>query len=239
MVYAFVQQNANDNAASATTITVTLTPTAGNLLVFCITGDALDTVSIALSDNLGSHNTFVQIGTDLVTAPGSDQRCAWYYAENCKGGATTFTATFSAGTRFRAIYVGEYSGIATTSSFLNGARAENASPGTGTDAVTSGNANATSQPALVWGFALDIFTGATPSAGTGFTARTGVWSTNTCLGRPEDKRVTATGNVAATFTTTVGTDSHGVGVGIFAEAASAVSDPSPLRGRTPNYLFSL
>lgn len=217
MTYAFVQQNANDNAATATTITVTLTPTAGNLLVFCVSGDALDTTSIALSDNLGSHNTFTQIGTDLVTS--ADQRCAWWFAANCKGGATTFTATFSATTRFRTIYVAEYSGIATTSPFLNGARAENANPGTGTDAVSSGNANATSQPALVWGFSLDINGGTTPTAGTGFTSRTGVWSTATCLGRPEDKRVTATGNVAATFTATTGTDPHGTGVGIFLEAA--------------------
>src|SRR5262245_26839828 len=238
MAYAFVQQNANDNAASATTITVTLTPTAGNLLVFCVSGDALDTTSIALSDNLGSHNTFSQISTDLVTASGSDQRCAWYYAENCKGGATTFTATFSAGTRFRTFYVGEYSGIATSGSFLNGARAEQGNPGTGTDAVSSGNANATSQPALVWGFSMDIFTGATPTAGTGFTSRTGVWSTNTTLGRPEDKRVTSTGNVAATFTTTAGTDSHGTGVGIFAEAATAATSDPP-RARIPNYSFSI
>lgn len=238
MAYAFVQQNANDNAATATTITVTLTPTAGNLLVFCISGDALDTTSIALSDNLGAHNTFTQISTDLTTAPGSDQRCAWYFAENCKGGATTFTATFSATTRFRTIYVGEYSGIATSGSFLNGTRQEQGNPGTATDAVSSGNANATSQPALVWGFSLDIFTGATPAAGTGFTSRTGVWSTNTCLGRPEDKRVTATGNVAATFTTTVGTDSHATGVGIFAEAASASTSDVP-RPRTPNYWFSI
>lgn len=234
MAYAFVQQNANDNAATATTITVTLTPTAGNLLVFCVSGDSLDTTSIALSDNLGSHNTFTQISTDLVTA--ADQRCAWWFAANCQGGATTFTATYSASTRFRTIYVAEYSGIATTSPFLNGARAENVNPGTGTDAVSSGNANATSQPALVWGFSLDINATTTPTAGTGFTSRTGVWSTNTCLGRPEDKRVTATGNVAATFTATTGTDPHATGVGIFAEAI-VVSDVP--RARTPSYLHSL
>ena len=236
MAYAFVQQNAADNAATATTITVTLTPTAGNLLVFCVSGDSLDTTSIALSDNLGSHNTFTQISTDLVSL--LDQRCAWWFAENCKGGATTFTATFSATTRFRTIYVAEYSGIATTGSFLNGTRAENTAPGTGTDAVSSGNANATSQPALAWGFSIDINGGSTPSAGTGFTSRTGVWSSATCLGRPEDKRVTVTGNVAATFTATTGTDSHGTGVGIFAEVTTPVSDVMPW-ARTKSYYHSL
>lgn len=222
MAYAFVQQNANDNAASAATITVTLTPTAGNLLVFAVSGDSLDTTSIALSDNLGSHNTFSQISTDLVAT--TDQRCAWWYAANCKGGATTFTATFSGGTRFRTIYVAEYSGIVTASPLLNGARAENANPGTGTDAVSSGNADATSQPALVWGLSVDTNGNTTPTAGTGFTSRTGVWSTATCLGRPEDKRVTVTGNVAATFTATTGADTHATGVGIFAEVASPTSD---------------
>lgn len=237
MTYAFVQQNAADNAASSATITVTLTPTAGNLLVFAITGDSADTTSIALSDNLGTHNTFSQIGTDLVT--GNAQRCAWWFAVNCKGGATTFTATFSTGTRFRAVYVAEYSGIATASPFLNGARAENAAPGTGTDAVSSGTANATSQPALVWGFCIDTSGSTTPNAGTGFTTRTSVWSTNTCLGKPEDERVTVTGNVAATFTATTGGDTHASGVGIFAEAASAsVSDVMPW-ARTKSFYHSI
>lgn len=236
MAYAFVQQNAADNAASAATITVTLTPTAGNLLVFAITGDSADTTSIALSDNLGTHNTFTQIGTDLVT--GNAQRCAWWFAANCKGGATTFTATFSTGTRFRAVYVAEYSGIATASPFLNGARAENAAPGTGTDAVSSGNADATSQPALVWGFCIDTSGSTTPNAGTGFTTRTGVWSTATCLGKPEDKRVTATGNVAATFTATTGGDTHASGIGIFAEVTTPVSDVMPWI-RTKSFYHSI
>ena len=218
MAYAFVQQNANDNAATATTITVTLTPTAGNLLVFCVSGDALDTTSIALSDNLGAHNTFTQISTDLVSV--ADQRCAWWFAANCQGGATTFTATFSATTRFRTIYVAEYSGIATSSPFLNGARAEQNGPGTGTDAVSSGNANATSQPALAWGFSINVNGNSAPNAGTGYTARATVWSSATCTGRPEDKRVTATGNVAATWTATTGTDPHSNAIGLFAEAAS-------------------
>lgn len=218
MAYAFIQQNSNDNAATATTITVTLTPTAGNLLVFALAGDSQDTTSIALSDNLGTHNTFTQIATDIVSV--ANQRISWWYAENCKSGATTFTATFSATTRFRAIYVAEYSGIATSGSFLNGARAEQAAPLTLADAVTSGNANATSQPALVWGLGINVNGGTTPTAGTGFTSRAGVWSTATCLGRPEDKRVTATGNVAATLTATTGTDPHATGVGIFAEATA-------------------
>lgn len=233
MAYAFVQQNAADAATTATTITVTLTPTAGNLLVFGMMGDSNDTSSVVLSDNLGAHNTFTQIGTDLVTA--SAQRCAWYFAANCKGGATTFTVTYSASTRFRGIYVAEYSGIA-TSPFLNGTRAESAAPGTTADAISSGVANATSQPALVWGFGIDIDGGGTPTAGTGFTSRTAAWSSATSLARPEDKRVTATGNVAATFTAAVGTDDHASGVGIFAEAAT----PSDVfRPRTPSYLHSI
>ncbi len=217
MAYAFVQQNASDDANTAPTITVTLTPTAGNLLVFCVSGEALDTTSIALSDDLGSHNTFTQIGTDLVAAAG--QRIAWWFAANCKGGSTTFTATYSATTRFRTIYVAEYSGIAITSPFLNGTQSEDTNPGTGTDAVSSGTANATSQPALIWGFSDNVIGTSTPNAGTGFTSRASVWSTSTSLGRPEDRRVTVTGNVAATFTATTGTDDHATGVGIFAEAA--------------------
>lgn len=235
MAYAFVQQNASDDANSAATITVTLTPTAGNLLVFALGGEFLDTTSITLSDDLGVHNTFSQIDTDLVL----DQRCAWWYAANCKGGATTFTATFSGPTRFRLIYVAEYSGIATTTPFLNGTRAASVIPGTGTDAISSGTANATSQPALVWGFSIDVEGSATPSAGTGFTSRTGVWSSATSFGRPEDKRVTATGNVAATFTAATGTDTYGTVIGIFLEATATPTStswspdfPDQIRSRT-------
>jgi hypothetical protein len=235
MTYAFVQQNANDNAAGATTITVTLTPTAGNLLVFAVSGDSADSTSIALSDNLGTHNTFTQIATDLVTA--TAQRCAWWFSANCQGGATTFTATYSASTRFRTLYVAEYSGIVTTSPLINGTRAENVNPGASADAVSSGNANATSQPALVWGVSIDTDGNTTPNAGTGFTSRTGVWSSSTCLARPEDKRITVTGNVAATFTATTGTDTHASGVGIFAEVAVSASDVP--RARMPNYMFSI
>ncbi len=236
MAYAFVQQNSADNAATATTITVTLTPTAGNLLVFCATAEAGDTSAIALSDNLGASNTFVQIGTDLVSV--LNQRCTWWYAENCKGGATTFTATFTASARFRTIYVAEYSGIVTSGAFLNGARAESVNPGTGADAVSSGNANATSQPALVWGFSLNVNGGTPAAAGTGFTSRTAVWSSATCQGRPEDKRVTATGNVAATFTAAVGTDPHANGVGIFAETVSSMvdDDGAPPVPRLPSFV---
>jgi hypothetical protein len=90
----------------------------------------------------------------------------------------------------------------------------------------------------VWGFGIDINGNSTPDAGTGFTSRTGVWTSATSLARPEDKRVTVTGNVAATFTATTGTDVHGTGVGIFAEVVTAASDP-PIRPRTPSYLHSL
>lgn len=218
MAYAFVNEAGNDSASSVQTITVTYAPTAGNLLTFAIVADSADTTTVALSDNLGVHNTFTQISTSLNSA--SSQMNWFYYAANCKGGSTIFTADFSTLARFRGIYVAEYSGIATSSPFLNGTRNEQNSPGGTTDAITSTNANATSQPALVWGLCIDNSGATWPTAGTSYTGRGAMWSTNTCTLRGEDKRVTATGNVAATFTAGTGTDDFVTAIGIFLETTT-------------------
>jgi hypothetical protein len=112
----------------------------------------------------------------------------------------------------------EYSGIATSSPFIVGAHAEQTNPGTGTNAVTTGNINVTSQPAALIGFLINTSSGsAGMSAGTGFTSRAAHFlGWNNIL---EDKRVTATGNTAATSTDTAGAASDSMSIGVtFAES---------------------
>lgn len=132
-------------------------------------------------------------------------------------------------------FVSEYSGLATSSSLIGVAGAAMVSPGAGTDACSSGNVNVTSQPALFYGVALDIVLGEAFTTGTGFTSRqTGN------AGRVEDKRVTSTGNVAATFT---GNDPDGVVWGVaLAEAGGGGGGPElilPLTVARPNTLLRM
>lgn len=219
MAYAFVNQGeTSTGAATSTTIAVTYTPTAGNLLVFGVTwGTATGTASMA---DAGVGNTFTQFAAPLADGT-ANQSTHYFYALNCKGGSTTFTATVPS-SQFRCIYIGEYSG--TTGAPLNTAQQQQRLPTNGTDVVTSTNANATAQPALIWGFTNDYNAAAATAAGTGYTGRTLVWNYGgaTSASRPEDKRVTVTGNVAATFTAGAnGTEEFHTIVGIFAEVTSS------------------
>jgi hypothetical protein len=100
--------------------------------------------------------------------------------------------------------------------------AENAqtAPGASTDAITSTTNAPGVQPAMVIGFSAipgenGAAVNAAPSAGTGFTAQTGVWETwgggaGDYLGVFETEQVTSTSAVAATFTApTYGSGAYG------------------------------
>lgn len=224
MAYAFIQQveASTGNVGSLTLAAPSISPTAGNLLVFAATnGNANDTITL---DDGAVGNVFVEISSAHLYDSTNTQGTRFFYALNCKGGATVITATYQSSVSYRCIYVAEYSGIAKSGAFLNASSQQQIGPGTGTDAITSTNANATSQPALVWGFTNNYGDAGTTAAGTGFTSRTAVWNYGGGgpLGsRPEDKRVTSTGNVAATFTAATGTDLFHTIVGIFAEPSAS------------------
>lgn len=83
--------------------------TAGNLLVMCTTTS--DDVT-GVTDTAG--NTWVK-AVDLFDSGGPLAVDIWY-VENCKAGANTVTAANSFGSSFCAIWVAEYSGIATSTS---------------------------------------------------------------------------------------------------------------------------
>jgi hypothetical protein len=205
MAYAHVQTSSTRNGLS----TPLASTGAGNLLILSVYnsggGGRLATVTAG----------FVQIGTEFVSA--ATYATNVYYYQNNPGGLTSVAVTWSGGTPGESgVYVSEYSGIATSSSLITFARDDQTTPGTGTDAVTSGVANVTSQPALIWGISGDYPNLATLNIGTGFTNRdvdNGV--------RIEDKRVTSTGNQAATFTAATAPDETTTWMVAFAEASSS------------------
>jgi len=210
MAYAYVSSGEN----SANSATITYSPTAGNLVIWLSKtsiGGGTPTVT-GVVDNLG--NPLAQ-GIATYNATSGPWLTA-FYLSNCASGITSFTATFNGGTPSSTnIAVAEYSGIATSSPLVVAGHAEQTTPGTGTDAVTSGNFNVTSQPALVFGHQC-LTNGnstTTDTPGTGFTQRR---NTNN-FWQLEDKRVTATGNTAVTGTTSNATFSFSSQMLAFAE----------------------
>jgi len=221
MAYAFVNEAGLDASAGATSISIALSCTAGNLIVLAATGDSLDSSTISAPTDGAAGNTFVALGSQLTTSV--DQVCGCWYVKSCVGGSVTFQANYPNSTRFRGIYVAQYSGLQNAN--VLGTTATNNTTGSGTDALASGNANATSQPALVWGFNFDTSGSTVPNAGTGFTQRSSAagssWTAGNVTCRAEDKRVTVTGNTQATFTATTGGDINATYVAIFAETVAA------------------
>jgi len=207
MPYAHVQ------TVSAGTATVTITPsTAGNLLILSMWwsgGHADPTVTAG----------FVSCGTSVESGSGYVLH-QWYY-ENNSGGITSAGAlSWSDGTpgSIRCT-VSEYSGIATSSSFITHAAQAQTSPlDTGTDDMTSTAASVGTAPALIYGYINDAGTGTTMNAGTGFTSR-GVDGDG---GRIEDERITVTGSTAATFTAATNPVGPLVWMSAFAEPTASL-----------------
>lgn len=227
MAYAFVQQV--ENSGSGSPKTVSITPTAGNLLFGLIGSDSTG-ATYGCSDGT---NTWIACGVFDGTSIGAGIGAGLFYAKNCSGSTVTVSGSHTGGS-ITGVYVAEYSGLDTSAPFIASSANPQNGPGSGTDAMTSGNANATSQPTAAIGFYFnslgqDLMTEA---AGTGYTGRTAVWApigsagTIVCA-RPEDKRVTATGNVAATFTATVG-DGGNVFLTVIALFAEAGSIATPV-----------
>lgn len=220
MAYAFVGEGQTESTTSSTSVSVTYTPTAGNLLVFFVSTGSVNQSVNSITDNLGVSNTYNALGSQLFDNVVNQQYAA-FYAANCKGGSTTFTANWTSAASFNAIYVAEYSGIATLSPLIANTNViAVASPGTSADAISTGAANATSQPALSWGACADASGGANVNAGTGYTGHAAQGTGSVWRMRGEDKRLIVTGNNSATFTAVTGTDEFTCVQGIFLEAAA-------------------
>lgn len=204
MAYAFVQQA--EGSGSGSPKIAAITPTASNML-FALVGSDNTGATYGCSDGT---NNWTPCGVFDGTSIGAGIGVGLFYAKNCAGSAVTVSGSHTGGS-VTGIYVAEYSGLDTGAPFINSAANAQNGPGSGTDAMTSGNANATSQPCVAIGFYFNSLgqDSGIQAAGTGYTGRTAVWApigsggTIACA-RAEDKRVIVTGNVAATFTATAG-----------------------------------
>lgn len=221
MAYAFVAATAPAGDSNVITIPST---TAGNMLVLLSRtsagGGAPDITGVV--DNASSAGWAVAQARYVAN---SAHNAVWY-CKNVNSGATSVTVTYSGGTPGTCkLAVLEYSGLDTTAPFIAVIHAEQTDPGTGTDAVSSGNYNLTTVPALVMGYSVLLDNSSiTSTAGTGFTERVGTnefWMV-------EDKRNTSTGNTAATATTATSTFDFTTMLLAFAEpGVPALSSPTP------------
>lgn len=228
MAYAFVQQV--ENSGSGSPKTANITPTATNML-FAVVGADTTGASFGCSDGT---NTWTPCGVFDGSSIGAGVALGLFYAKNVAGTLVTVSGSHTGGS-ITGLYVAEYSGLDPIAPFINSAGFPQNGPGSGTDAMTSGNANATTQPAVAIGFYFNSLgqDSGTEAAGTGYTGRTAVWApigsagTVVCA-RAEDKRVTSTGNVAATFTATAG-DAGNVFLTVIALfAETVVTIPAPI-----------
>jgi hypothetical protein len=220
MAFAFVQQAENSAAASGTSLAApAVTYTSGNLLVVWTYWDGGDGGTFGVAD--GGSNAYTLIANKV-----SGGRWAVYYVENCTGGSLQPTMSWSAAVTNRAIYVAEYSGIATSGALISGAYdVEIAVAASGTDILISDNINVTTQPALMVGVArsesqevVDVATG------TGCTSRGTGWDFGSTDGaRLQDKRITATGNATMAWTGVYGSQYKVGAVVTFAEATAGGS----------------
>lgn len=126
-----------------------------------------------------------------------------YFANNASAAKPTVTCTLSINATLRGIQIREIGGVVTTAVDTHTGQ-DQTSVGTGTDAITSGNATNTTQPALISAFTLNTATtSTTASTGTGFTTGAAYWSGIYGTGNKgfsESERITTTTAKAATFT---------------------------------------
>lgn len=198
MTASVLQEKFVDSAGAATTLTIS--PNAGftansTLHIVATFGDTTSTVTI--SDGTNTYSSGLNIQRD--TTNGQSQ--VHFYANNIAAGTPTITATFSASTSFRGLYAGEMGGTAVAANDGSAGNLQ-ATPGTGTDAVTSTTVTNTKQPVLLNGVSLESSGSTTaPNAGTGFTSSATGWGFGgSALARAESKRYTDTTGHAATFT---------------------------------------
>jgi hypothetical protein len=236
MAYAYVQKG---GGTFTQTVTWSQATAAGNTLVLCFVwpnqngneyvSSLAGNVNTSQSGWKSAVGTINTVGSRIATSSGNAafSYCTLLYLPGSSnaGGDTTTTVTVS-GYGGGNIFMGalEYSGLNSTSPFVNYSLNAQSDPGTGTNAITSNNVNVSTTPAALVGFCYSLLqAGGSITGGTGFTFRGGLDAADSpnyyILG--EDQRITSSGNVAATFTDgTFGATDTTLGIGLaFAEMA--------------------
>lgn len=220
----------NDGCSSSSAVSCSISGTAnaGDLAAFAVTTSIGTTVSSFTDDKSDSCTVGTPVSSGTVLTP--------VYCPNLTSGAKTFTATLSGASVVNGIAGDTYSGVVTTTPLDKTTGQHQATPGTGSNAITSGSAGTASVSGeLVWAVTVNS-TGAAGSGtitnGTGFTARQSI----TNLVRTEDLTQGAAAAVTGTFTAGNSADSFNTIVMSFlaGEQASKIVGFVVLNGNGPN-----
>jgi hypothetical protein len=194
MAYTFGSAAANASNAG----TVTISPATGALVViFSCTSGGGGTPTVTFSDN--SSSTWANASNNVVDSNGLHYSCG--YCLSALAGVTTITATYNGGAPGTCNLVAvTYTGLSSPSFVAINVPNVQASPGTGTNAVTTASLATGSISALLIGFSVDNNGNASLSPGTGFTQR---YQNNPNIGQGlfiEDPGTEVTGSQVATWT---------------------------------------
>lgn len=206
---AFVQDAYNSSACAggpATCAADSITTTTNNVLYVQVVyhnAATLTSVTDTCGTSGGASNTYVADGTKTT---GTAYNSATFHVIVGFGKACVVTAHFSPTSANAAVYVAESSGENLTTPVGQFVINSQDTPGTGANAITSTNITITQTNTLIIGSTISCWGNADSySAGTGYTLTRNVASGNCNIGA-EWKTFASTGTVAATFTTTGGTN---------------------------------
>ena len=213
MAAAYVQSNSG-TVFSGTTIAVAYSSnvTAGGLLVCHIYANH------GISSVADSRSQTYSASTNVTD--GATYSLATFYFPNTTGGACTITCTFAGAVTYASMQVAEYSGVATSLPLDQTTSNNQTTPGTATDAITSGSVTTTTDGQLIVGWTTALTGGVgTVTAGTNYTARTNIFGDTV----DEDRVQTSAGSIAATFTTTSATSNYITIISTFKAATASQS----------------
>lgn len=218
-----------ENGTGSTTIAApAITTAVGDLIEVMVVHDSTVVTYTTTDDR---SNTYTQ----RRTAAGS-VRMASFTAPVTTGGSTVVQVAFSASVTLRGIIVKRITG--TSIQYETGAGQFQGAPGTGTDAVTTGNGAALStQPALYSGISIDATGSTTPSSGTSFTAGTACWDFGGgAAGQPEHRTVASTSADDATWTAAADNE-HGSLMHVYTEAGGGGATRAYLYHQPKHFVF--
>lgn len=235
-VQSAISPDTNDGAANTVaTPTLGASLTAGNLGWghFTWLGSLADFTNPGSSISDGTNIYTL----DQTTGPDGNAVCmATFHKENLAAVVNpVITVTFSTGATpsFRRVRFEERSGVATTSALNKKAAQFSTTFGTAVDAMTSGAQVTTVDGCQVVGVGMDDTAATIPSVGTGYTSTDTATYAAGDASRTEDQVQATQGSIAATFTTTGGTDNNHAHMLAFAPVVAGGAPFVPVIGEGP------
>lgn len=188
---ALVQQATGvNNAAGVSSVTASYgsNNATGSLLIAVVSNVGTSTATTSISDTAG--NAWALIASTSFPAYG--QKTVIYDALNAQSGANTVSTTFGTAVNYPSLFLYEYRGASTASSF----DASSTLNQSGVASPSSGSANPTSSVELLFGVMYSNPSTEVPAAGNGFTLET---TSSVSATYAEDTNFFITGPVSAGF----------------------------------------